>query len=97
MTLPAQEFIRRFMLHVLPHGFMKIRYYGFLAHTNKKWSIPLLRDLIDPEAKLPEKVNETIKEMMLRLTGMDITLCPRCNKGKLVSIKKLPCMAGNSS
>ena len=97
MTLPAREFIRRFMLHVLPHGFMKIRYYGFLAHTNKKWSIPLLRVLIDPEAKLPEKVNETIKEMMLRLTGMDISLCPECKKGKLVSIKKLPGMAGNSS
>jgi hypothetical protein len=97
MTLPAREFIRRFMLHVLPHGFMKIRYYGFLAHTNKKWSIPLLRNLIDPEAILPEKVNETIKEMMLRLTGVDITLCPECKKGKLVSIKKLPGMAGNSS
>jgi hypothetical protein len=97
MTLPAMEFIRRFMLHVLPHGFMKIRYYGFLAHTNKKECIPLLRNLIDPEAKLPEKVEITIREMMLRLTGMDITLCPGCNKGKMTKIKKMPCMAGNSS
>jgi Putative transposase/Transposase zinc-binding domain len=97
MILPAKEFIRRFLLHVLPNGFMKIRYYGFLARTNKKWSIPLLRSLIDPDAKLPEKIKETIKEMMLRLTGKDITLCPECNKGKMVIIRKLPCMAGNST
>ena len=36
MTLAADEFIRRFLLHVLPKGFMKIRYFGFLAHRNKK-------------------------------------------------------------
>jgi len=97
MPLSAGEFIRRFLLHVLPHGFMKIRYYGFLAHTNKKESIPLLRKLIDPQAKSPEKVEETIHEMMLRITGTDITLCPKCNKGKLVKIKKLPGMVMNSS
>ena len=97
MTLPTMEFIRRFLLHVLPHGFMKIRYFGFLAHTNKRWSIPLLRKLIDPEATLSIKVKESIQEMMLRLTGMDITLCPRCTKGKMITIKKLPVMAYNSS
>jgi hypothetical protein len=97
MTLPAREFIRRFLLHVLPHGFMKIRYYGFLARTNKKWSIPLLRKLIDAVAKMPEKVKETIREMMLRLTGMDITLCPKCNKGKLIKTRKLPGMVYNST
>jgi hypothetical protein len=97
MTLPAREFIRRFMLHVLPHGFMKIRYYGFLAHTNKKWSIPLLRKLIDPVAKLPEKIKETIREMMLRLTGRDITLCPKCKKGKLFKAGKLPGLIYNST
>jgi hypothetical protein len=36
MTLDADEFIRRFLLHVLPKGLIKIRYFGFLAHTNKK-------------------------------------------------------------
>lgn len=75
MTLPAEEFIRRFLLHVLPKGFMKIQYFGFLAHTNKKQSIPLLRRLIDAEAELPEKVIETVEEMMLRLTGTDINCC----------------------
>jgi hypothetical protein len=43
MTLDAHEFIRRFLLHVLPKGLIKIRYFGFLAHTNKKEEIPLIR------------------------------------------------------
>ena len=90
MTLEAHEFIRRFLLHILPRGFMKIRYFGFLAHKNKKQAIKLLRKLIDPNAKLPEKIKETILEMMLRLTDTDISCCPKCKKGKLKMIKKLP-------
>ena len=90
MTLDADKFIGRFLLHVLPKGFFKIRYFGFLAHTNKKEQIPLIRKLIDPEATLPEKINESINEMMLRLTGIDISCCPQCKKGKMIRIRKLP-------
>lgn len=90
MTIDADEFIRRFLLHILPKGFMKIRYFGFLSHKHKKQAIPLLRKLINPDAKLPEKIEETIQEMMLRLTGTDITCCPKCKKGKMTLIKKLP-------
>lgn len=90
MTLDADEFIRRFLLHVLPKGFLKIRYFGFLSHKNKKQAIKLLRKLIDPDANLPEKVTETIPEMMLRLTGNDITCCPKCKKGTMITVKKLP-------
>jgi len=94
MTLVANEFIRRFLLHVLPKGFFKIRYFGFLSHTNKKEQIPLIRKLIDPHAALPEKINEDISEMMLRLTGTDITCCPKCKKGKMIRIRKLPIQDG---
>jgi Putative transposase/Transposase zinc-binding domain len=97
MTISADEFIRRFLLHVLPGGFMKIRYFGFLSHRNKKQAIPLLRKLIDPDAILPEKIEETVFEMMLRLTGQDITCCPKCKKGKMVVIKKLPEKSWDSS
>ena len=83
------DFIRRFLLHILPMGFMKIRYFGFLAHKNKSETIALLRKLIDPQATLPEKIKETIIEMMLRLTGTDITCCPKCGKGKMTMIRKL--------
>jgi hypothetical protein len=90
MTVKAQEFIRRYLMHILPKGFMKIRYFGFLAHTNKKTSIPLLRQLINPDAEFTEKMTETIEETMLRLTGVDISLCPECGKGKMVCVKVLP-------
>lgn len=96
MTIHTHEFIRRFLLHVLPMGFMKIRYFGFLSHKNKKQAIALIRKLIDPDAKLPEKIVETIMEMMLRLTGKDITCCPKCGKGKMKIIKKLPSPYCNS-
>jgi hypothetical protein len=90
MTLHAHELIRRFLLHVLPMGFMKIRYFGFLSHKNKNQAVALLRKLIDPDAQLPEKIVETIMEMMLRLTGKDITCCPKCGKGKMKITRKLP-------
>jgi hypothetical protein len=90
MTVKAQEFIRRFLMHILPKGFMKIRYYGFLAHANKKTCIPLLRQLIAPEDESIEKPTESVQEMMLRLTGVDIALCPECGKGKMVCVTVLP-------
>jgi hypothetical protein len=97
MTIDADEFIRRFLLHILPKNFMKIRYFGFLANKNKKQAIPILRKLINPDAKLPEKVKETVQEMMLRVTGNDITCCPKCKKGKMIIIKNLPKADRNSS
>lgn len=83
MTLDGVEFIRRFFLHVLPDGYFKIRYFGFLSHRNKKRCIPLIRTLIDPVAEYPEKRKETAIEIMIRLTGTDITCCPACGKGRM--------------
>lgn len=97
ITLDAKEFIRRFLLHVLPAGFMKIRYFGFLSHTNKSKQIPLIRKLIDPDADSPEKISETVCEMMLRLTGKDITCCPKCKRGKMIRIRNLQKNNLNSS
>lgn len=97
MTVSGHKFIRRFLLHVLPHNFMKIRYFGFLSHRNKKQSILLIRKLIAPHAISPQKINETVLEMMLRLTGHDILCCPKCKKGKMTIIKELPNQFLNSS
>jgi len=88
MTLAANEFIRRFLLHVLPKGFMKIRYFGFLSHIHKKESLSLILKLIDPHLILPEKIEENLCQMMLRLAGLDITCCPVCGKGKMKQIGK---------
>jgi len=90
LEVKAEEFIRRYLLHILPNGFMKIRYFGFLAHTNKRTCIPLLRRLINPDATFPEKMIETVQEMMLRLANIDICLCPACGKGKMVCVEELP-------
>ena len=92
MILDDDEFIRRFLLHILPDGFMKIRYFGFMCNNKKKENLALIRKLIDPKEsfKAPEKSSETVEEIMLRLTGEDITRCPHCKKGEMIEIEKIP-------
>ena len=85
LCLDTVEFIRRFMCHVLPSGFMKIRHYGFLANRNKKEKIGQLRIKLGLSPQLPEIVKKPVREMMLELTGNDIDLCPVCN-GPLIQI-----------
>ncbi len=89
MILDAVEFIRRFLLHVLPDGFVKIRYFGFLAHRNRKQCVALIRKMIDPSGAPVQIRQETVGQMMLRLTGIDIALCPKCAMGKLKRGKPL--------
>ena len=84
MTLDAMEFIRRFLLHVLPKRFMKIRYYGFLANICKRKSILLIRRLIGKAMDVEHFINETLQEKVLRLTGRDIFLCPHCGNGQML-------------
>jgi hypothetical protein len=90
MPLPAMEFIRRFLLHVLPFRFMKIRYFGFLANTCKKKSILLIRRLIGKVMDVGIALKETTRERLLRLTSRDILLCPHCKKGKMIYQGILP-------
>ncbi len=90
MTLDVEEFIRRFLLHVLPKGFRKIRYFGFLSPRYKSENIKIIRKLMndDPEKyAVPE--DESLEEMMLRLTGINIRQCPKCDKGRMVPIYEL--------
>lgn len=90
MTLSCLEFIRRFLLHVLPSGFMKIRYYGFLANICKAKSILLIRRLIGKDMEIRLFIQETLQEKVLRLTGKDITLCPHCKIGRMTIMEPLP-------
>jgi len=90
MTIEATEFIRRFLLHVLPKQFMKIRYFGFMYHRERLKNIDLIRQLIDPDREYEQKVEETLQVIMLRLTGIDISLCPRCKKGRMISVVRIP-------
>ena len=89
LTISADEFIRRFLLHVLPSGFTKIRYYGFLAHANKKSCIGLIRTLIGVPSADAHKLVESVQQMMLRLTGVDICCCPQCGEGTMVYVRPI--------
>lgn len=90
MTLPATEFIRRFLLHVLPARFMKIRAYGFLANRAKKETLSLCRKALKVEAKDKEATKRSCSEIMKELTGKDIALCPKCQVGTMQSVKIIP-------
>lgn len=94
MTLPAEQFLRRFLLHVVPSGFVRIRYFGGLANcTRKRWLEQARRllaasgvNIAPPAATPPEQ--ESWQELLLRLTGLDITRCPRCKAGRLAVVER---------
>jgi hypothetical protein len=94
MSLPADQFLRRFLLHVLPPGFVRIRYFGGLAHAARQRWLSLCRELLaatgvtlpPPEPAPPP---ETWQEEMLRLTGVDVTRCPKCKTGRLVIVERI--------
>ena len=83
MTVTAEEFLRRFLLHVLPTGFTRIRHYGFLSARNKSTQLrrcqQLTHTLPSAEAALPE----SDVALFTQLTGRDATLCPVCHAGHL--------------
>ena len=82
MTLAASEFIRRFLLHVLPRGFTRLRHYGVLGNRGRAQKLALCRALLAQPAPEPREP-ETPQAMMLRLTGIDITVCRRCGRARL--------------
>ena len=77
MTISAQEFVRRYLMHVLPRGFTKIRHYGFLTNANKKKRIRRLRILTGTQPKAPY-VKDTIR-IITKLIGRDPRICPQCH------------------
>ena len=88
-TLKAEEFIRRFLLHVLPDRFIRIRHFGFLANRCKKDDIQRIRELKGVSETLTEKTKKNTEELMLELTGTDISKCPCCKKGTMEVIAEI--------
>jgi len=91
MTLKAEEFIRRFLLHVLPSRFVRIRHFGLLANRKRKETIALCRKILG-EVKIPTKQHrrkETWQEQLFRICGIDVTLCPVCQKGTMSRVALL--------
>jgi predicted RNA-binding Zn-ribbon protein involved in translation (DUF1610 family) len=81
-TIEAVEFVRRFLLHVLPAGFVKIRHYGLLAAANVNTKLETARRCLatideNPEPATPEAPS-TWRDLFLKLTGIDLLVCPAC-------------------
>jgi len=85
MELSIPEFLRRFELHILPRGFVKIRHYGLLQNHGKIKRLNAVRQQLKI-GPLPVRVQVPVSQRMLEKYGKDITLCPKCNRGKLVLI-----------
>ena len=85
MRLSGKEFMQRYLQHVVPKRFMRIRSFGFLANACKKEKLETIRVQLNYQA--PKKTSKTAEELMHELAGIDITLCPCCKKGKLVMIR----------
>lgn len=77
MSLDGTEFIRRFLRHVVPPRFMRIRHYGLIANASKATDLARCRDLLGMSDPQPTPA-PSVAEWMLALTGEDITRCPRC-------------------
>jgi len=86
MTLDVFEFIRRFLFHVLPNGFVKIRHYGILSNRNRKTKLENCKKLlgVSTQNKLKPKAKETWQELLLRIIKVDAKICPCCRKGHMV-------------
>ena len=89
MTLAADEFIRRFLLHVLPKGFRRIRHFGFLANACRAGKLPAIRAALRAPEPAPAVEPTDYRERYAILTGHRIDLCPVCG-GCMVEIGLWP-------
>jgi hypothetical protein len=90
MPLDAEEFIRRFLLHVLPDGFMRIRHFGFLANRAKKRALPQCRKLLGLNPALPQVPKRSAQDLLREITGIDLSRCPSCKLGTMIVVGELP-------
>lgn len=84
MTLDVFEFIRRFLLHILPAGFVKIRHYGILSNRNHSTKFKKCREYLGLAVdKAKPKVKLSWEELLYRLTGVNPRSCPVCKQGRM--------------
>ncbi len=90
MSLDASEFLRRFLLHVLPLGFVRLRHYGMLANRHRAQRLTRARELLGCPTAPPAAERADWKVLVTKLTGMDPTLCSACRLGTMVTLAVIP-------
>jgi Putative transposase/Transposase zinc-binding domain len=90
LALDATEFIRRFLLHVLPTGFMRIRHYGIIANRAKATKLTHARTALGQPSMPPPRPPESIVAFWLRIAQHNVQQCPYCRVGRMVVIAPLP-------
>jgi hypothetical protein len=89
MSLSADEFIRRFLVHVLPEGFQRIRYYGFLGNRYRQQKLDQCRGLLGMETPASSPAKD-YRDRCEELTGRSLHQCPQCRQGQMVTVELLP-------
>ena len=97
MELPAVEFLRRFLLHVVPRGFRRVRHYGLLANCRRTETLARCRELLAVASPPPPPPAEPLAEAVRRLMDIDIARCPQCGKATLCVVEELPPQPDDSS
>jgi Putative transposase len=90
LTITAAEFIRRFLLHVLPPGFCRMRHYGFLGNRVKEEQLPRCRALLGPSTPVVAESSAQPPLLLGPPTNVDPTICPCCGLGRMVVVQRLP-------
>ena len=90
MTLPAEEFIRRFLQHVLPTGVHKVRYYGLWAPSNKAKLHRIRQSLTPDDSGRVLPAAEDSSESVPTQADSQRALCPFCQKGRLLFLRRVP-------
>ena len=89
MTLEGGEFIRRFLIHVLPDGFHRIRYYGFLSNCHRKRKLARCRELLGMAPAVPADPPADYRDRFEALTGRSLRECPHCGTGIMVVVESI--------
>jgi predicted Zn-ribbon and HTH transcriptional regulator len=85
ITLETKEFVRRFMQHILPCGFYKIRYFGILALCNMATKLETCFSLIEKESYFSVLEGLNAMEVWRAVSGKDPWKCPKCHQGKMIA------------
>jgi hypothetical protein len=87
------SFIRRFLLHVLPQGLQRIRYYGLMGNRHREEKLAKCRQLLDMTQKMPADTDVEVladyRDRYQALTGLSLHQCPMCHSGRMLIVEQI--------